>query len=256
MSDYYVVPETKLNELKQAIQAKDGSTGQLEFPDGFISKISSLAAGGASPDGLAKNTEPNGEIILSDNVTALNYYAFAGKPITKIYGKNVTTLKAYCLHSTTQLIEATFPNATNTVNTSTYYQFQSSRCQYIWLPNFTGTIPSNFAQANSGLKVIDLGYAAGINTRAFADCTSLNVIILRKTNALTALTNIAGISTNTPFKSGGAGGTIYIPKTLYDHIGDGSSLDYQSATNWATVYGYGVITWAKLEGSIYENPKT
>lgn len=57
----------------------------------------------------------------------------------------------------------------------------------------------------------------------------------------------------TPFRNGGAGGTIYIPKALYDHLGDGSSLDYKAATNWSTIDGYGTITWAQIEGSAYEN---
>ena len=50
----------------------------------------------------------------------------------------------------------------------------------------------------------------------------------------------------------GIGGTIYIPKTLYDHLGDGSALDYKSATNWSTYDSYGTITWAQIEGSEYE----
>lgn len=57
---------------------------------------------------------------------------------------------------------------------------------------------------------------------------------------------------NTKFKNGGAGGTIYIPKSLYDHLGDGTALDYKAATNWSTLDGYGTVTWAKIEGSEYE----
>lgn len=57
---------------------------------------------------------------------------------------------------------------------------------------------------------------------------------------------------DTKFESGGAGGTIYIPKSLYDHLGDGTALDYKSATNWSTLDGYGTITWAQIEGSEYE----
>jgi hypothetical protein len=62
----------------------------------------------------------------------------------------------------------------------------------------------------------------------------------------------ANAFSNSHFKSGGTGGTIYIPKVLYDHLGDNSSLDYKKATNWTTVNGYGTITWEKIEGSIYE----
>ena len=54
------------------------------------------------------------------------------------------------------------------------------------------------------------------------------------------------------FVSGGTGGTIYIPKSLYDHLGDGTEYDYKSATNWSTIDSYGTITWAQIEGSEYE----
>lgn len=54
------------------------------------------------------------------------------------------------------------------------------------------------------------------------------------------------------FKSGGVGGTIYIPKSLYDHLGDGSEYDYKASTNWSAVDARGTITWAQIEGSEYE----
>lgn len=82
-------------------------------------------------------------------------------------------------------------------------------------------------------------------------CSSLNTLILRKTS-ISAMSNINTLA-GTPFASGGTGGTIYIPKSLYDHLGDGTSSDYKAATNWSTYEGYGTITWAKIEGSIYEN---
>ena len=54
------------------------------------------------------------------------------------------------------------------------------------------------------------------------------------------------------FKSGGTGGTIYIPKSLYDHLGDESEYDYKASTNWSAVDARGTITWAQIEGSEYE----
>ena len=56
----------------------------------------------------------------------------------------------------------------------------------------------------------------------------------------------------TAFDSSGAGGDIYIPEVMYNHLGDGSSLDYKAASNWSTYEGYGKITWKKIEGSYYE----
>lgn len=50
---------------------------------------------------------------------------------------------------------------------------------------------------------------------------------------------------NTPFKSGGAGGEIYVPSALID--------TYKASANWSTLDGYGTVTWKAIEGSIYEN---
>lgn len=86
--------------------------------------------------------------------------------------------------------------------------------------------------------------------RVFENCTSLNVIILRSTVRKSLL--YSNSLNNTPFASGKAGGTVYIPESLYNHIGDNTSDDYKKASGWSTIDGYGTITWAKIEGSYYE----
>lgn len=94
------------------------------------------------------------------------------------------------------------------------------------------------------------GKPTKIHTSEFNKASKLTTIVLR-TSTVPTLSNINAFA-NTPFANGGTGGTIYIPKTLYDHLGDGSSSDYKAASNWSTVNGYGTITWAKIEGSQYE----
>lgn len=87
--------------------------------------------------------------------------------------------------------------------------------------------------------------------RVFNNCAGLNTIILRTTTRKNLLyTNALD---GTPFASGKAGGTVYICKALYDHLGDGSAYDFKEATGWKTIDGYGTITWAQIEGSQYEN---
>lgn len=108
-----------------------------------------------------------------------------------------------------------------------------------------------FAENKTTFYAIDLGNVSTIQPNTFFNCNALNIIILRS-DAIVTLANVNGIANGTPFKSGGDGGTIYIKKSLYDHLGDGTAQDYQAATNWATVHGYGTITWAQIEGSIYE----
>lgn len=104
----------------------------------------------------------------------------------------------------------------------------------------------------SALAAVDFGvhvnFAGG---SAFNSCSALSTLILRGAT-LSSLSNV-NVFGGTPFRSGGTGGTIYIRKSLYDHLGDGSSLDYKAATNWSTIDGYGTITWVQIEGSAYEN---
>jgi len=104
----------------------------------------------------------------------------------------------------------------------------------------------------SSLEIIDLGNISKISSSEFSGCAALKTLILRNTTLIT-LGNTNNFSNNTPFKSGGSGGTIYIPKSLYDHLGDGTASDYTAATNWSTINGYGTITWEKIEGSQYED---
>lgn len=68
-----------------------------------------------------------------------------------------------------------------------------------------------------------------IAANAFAQDTALNTIVLRNTDRITTLTNIQAF-TNTPFASGKAGGTLYVPNDLIS--------TYQSASNWSTILGY------------------
>lgn len=98
------------------------------------------------------------------------------------------------------------------------------------------------------MQIVDFGSLVSLKSQEFYGCTKLNTIILRRSTAITSLTNINNF-TSTPFASGKTGGTIYIPKVLYDELGTGSTLDYKSATNWSTIDGYGTVTWATIEGS-------
>lgn len=102
------------------------------------------------------------------------------------------------------------------------------------------------------LTTVDMNLGAKLGSNyAFEGDSLLTTLILRNTTlyGLNALNHFNG----TPFANGGSGGTIYIPKVLYDHLGDGSSSDYQAVTNWSALYGYGTVTWAQIEGSQYEN---
>lgn len=89
---------------------------------------------------------------------------------------------------------------------------------------------------------------------SFYNCSSLHTLIIRETDRASGVPILSNINVfnGTPFASGGSGGTIYISKSAYDHLGDGTTSDYKAATNWSTLDGYGTVTWATIEGSYYE----
>ena len=185
--------------------------------------------GGVSWDDIATNQEPSGEIVLT--VTQISQEALGYRRASagwSIYAPNVTYLDQSCMRGSLYLTSVRVP-ALSSIHATGYLWFGDTR-----------------------LALIDYGLA-NLRGNCFTNCSALKTLILRKADGLQTC-NGTTVFNGTPFANGGTGGTIYIPKVLYNHLGDGSSLDYKNATNWATYDGYGTITWAKLEGSAYENP--
>lgn len=224
---------------------------------------------GISFDAMALQSNV-GAITFDSTTTQIKTDVFNGwTGITSVSGRGVTSFGARCFQNCTGLTSVEFQNATGTGGNTFYgctslqtipasafpkvttvgnYSFQ----------NCTGLITAVFPLGNdfeavclencSNLEVVDA--QMGIIRGAFRNCAKLNTLVIRKTNVPNLTTTNA--FTGTPFASGGTGGTIYIPKSLYDHLGDGTSSDYRNQTNWAAVYGYGTITFAQIEGSYYE----
>ena len=182
---------------------------------------------------------------IPDSVSALCASAFAGATQLKsvifpqqiglgasaFYGAGLQTVH---LHAVTAIGSNAFSACTS---------LETLVCE-------SGMLNATFAfQYCSNLRVVDVNVPS-FGSAAFTACKNLQTLILRKTDGLT--TGGGALSASDYFKSGGIGGTIYIPTVLFDHLGDGSSLDYKAASGWSTIDGYGTITWAKIEGSAYE----
>lgn len=179
--------------------------------------------------------------------------AFLSNEVTEYIDDQITTLRAGAFSGCTNLKTVICHN----VIAQDGNFISTSGIKKLALPNWqrgaaavgkTGGFSYN---NNTSLEVIDFGVGLHeISVSTFSGDTKLATIILR-TPSVVKLMDVNAVS-NTPFKSGGAGGTIYIPEALYDHLGDGTADDYKAATNWSTIDGYGTITWAKIDGSYYE----
>ena len=182
--------------------------------------------GGGGTDYLQQKVEGTLTVYRNDNITSIVSKAFASfSSMEEVYVHNITSMAG----------NSWFDGC--------------SKLKSIALPKYTGALGSAAFQGCSSLASADFA-CSGMSGTVFNNASSLSVIVLRKTS----LVSLGGtnVFSGTPFKNGGTGGEIYIPKSLYDHLGDNSANDYKAASNWSTVDGYGTITWKKIEGSIYE----
>ena len=256
--------------IKTSIENKGVTVPSATKLDGYSTLIDSIQTGGGgiSVDDIAQDIAPSGAITLSNSVTEIAKYAFARKPLTSVTGNGVTSILEFAFYFCSNLASVSFPNVVTVSGSSVFRgcaltsvnfpELTTLGSSYVFSDNAdleTGVFPkltsSNQSLRSSKFLTLDFGKRISIANYWFTDCGRLTTLILRSTE-LCPCTNTGGFN-GTPFKNGGTGGTIYIPKVLYDHLGDGTSNDYQSASNWSTIYGYGTITWAKIEGSQYEN---
>lgn len=265
-------------------QVTPSATSQTIEPDtGYDGFESVVVSPGYSADEIAKKTEPSGAITLSVpyvsgyNASGIKDYAFYGNtaitsitittypniyvdafakmtaltsfsaPICETLGNRGYNSASYVFDGCSALITVSIPKVT----TLGAYAFRGcTSLQVIALPSLTGLGANGTFSGCSSLSTADLGNTTTLgNASCFSNCSSLSTIILRSTSVCT-LTNTGNLD-GTPFASGGIGGTIYIPETLYNALGTGTN-DYKANTNWAVVDARGTITWAKIEGSYYE----
>lgn len=231
--------------------------------------------GGIDWDDFVSGDWPTGVITLNTTTQiVVNNKFYNMREITSVNASNITNInadsafrgcsklevvnfpllatapKGYCFGDCPKLQGASFPSLTSTgssfLNSSCYNS--TSDNVILVFPKLT-SVNTDCFRSIRGDAIIDLGPdCASLGTRAIYNFDFTGILILRRDSIVTCSTNtsIGAITTR-------ADATIYIPKSLYDHLGDGSSLDYKSATNWSTADGYGVITWAAIEGSQYEN---
>lgn len=153
---------------------------------------------------------------------------------------DLTSAPWKCFTGCTNLASVSFPSLT-TIGRDQF--IESTKITTLVLPAFVGSIWSNSLRLNTLLTAVDVYSPTIIKGGALSGCTTLSTFIIRRTDAVTTLENISAFQ-NTPFASGGTGGTLYVPQALIS--------SYQSATNWSTILGYTNNQILPIEGSIYE----
>lgn len=245
--------DADLTSVANAIRTKGGTSADLAFPAGFVQAIGDISSGdGVTLDDYYANNVTtyvntnltsitkeryiafgdNTDSITFQNLVSANIYAFMYCGAKHIYVPKLQTYGRYTFANCARLEKIALPSAQTSANENLDNLFNgcTSLTHIDFGPNTLGRLASS---------------------SSFNNCP-LEVLVVRCATKVPVLGAIAAFN-NTPFANGGAGGTIYIPEVMYNHLGDGTALDYKAATNWSTIDGYGTITWAKIEGSQYEN---
>lgn len=117
MTDY-IVSDSSLIAVADAIRAKTNGSNNLEFPTDFISEIESISSGGDfNWDGYVAGTYPNTEIELKTVTSIANWFFANVKGITGISSNSVETIglstdaDGRCFVNCSNLAFADFPNA-------------------------------------------------------------------------------------------------------------------------------------------------
>lgn len=180
-------------------------------------------------------------------------YAFAYQPIEAVEAPNYIGRSDHCsrldymFQCCTKLKSINFPNAKYLTNGMFAYCTALAEVSFPSLADDTLYGGANVFNGCTSLQFADLGKIGTISRdNLFLNCSNLKTVILRSNSVVpvNAPSYWAHIFKGTPFKSGGTGGTIYVPEALIE--------DYKVATNWADIYALGTLTFAPIEGSEYE----
>lgn len=209
----------------------------------FASKVSGGGGGGGGSSDLIALLDGSIVSFTNSDVAELRKHAINGcTNLQSVSLPNCTKINEYSLANCGNLVSVNLPNLT-TIGGA--YAFTGcKKLQMIVLPSLASdTNSSTFNECNL-LEKADFGAnCTGIWNSVFNKCTVLDTVILRKTDGVSKLNNTNSFN-NTPFASGGSGGTLYVPNALIS--------SYQSATNWITILGYANNQIKAIEGSIYE----
>lgn len=221
-----LLDSTELNNnlslISNTIKQKTNNNTQLSFPSNFIEQLNTLY----TIDDWFDLNKPEGNIYYtSSGIT--NGLLLGRKKINNFFGKNLTNLGASCLLSTSIKI-IILPKC------NTLYTNSLSGCSNLLIADFGGTPTSSQGFIRDG---------------SFSGDSKMSTLILRA-NTVWTLSYVSTLN-STPFASGKAGGTIYVPQAQIEN--------YKTATNWSTILSYTKSDGETLqnqilpiEGSIYE----
>ena len=166
----YIVTDTELTSIADAIIAKAGLSGQLEFPIDFVNGIDGIRTGGGA-DEFIENYGTMTE--YTGNASTIGQYAFAYcARLTTVSFPNCTSIGANAFAHCSRLTTVSFPSCT------TIGSFAFDRCFSLTTVNFPSciSIEYNVFYSCSSLTTVSFPSCTTIGSCAFERCFSLTTV--------------------------------------------------------------------------------
>lgn len=263
---------SKMTAIADAIRGKTGGTNPLTL-DQMATAIAGITAGGGDEMYIALSNDTLTDYSLPSGVNKVRAYLFAGSKNLKtadlsaldVSGGGAIGTNAF--YQCEKLESVVFPSGnavrpwiesrafsgckslkevyisvSGSFGSSETYLFENCTALTKFVaPLIRTTQTLGMFKGCSALTLVDV-MGGGFGQSYFGRCSSLTTLVLRNDTVVT-LANINAFQ-DTPFSSGGTGGTVYVPTALIE--------SYQTATNWSTLYAAGTCNFVAIEGSEYE----
>lgn len=244
MADFVRVPETDWQNILDATREKTGSTERMLSGEVATAIAGIEIGGGGGGLSIADIIEENLPTSIDYTGQAIPAYRFYGwNTLTEVEFTTTKTQKdiscgSYAFSNCKALKKISFPTSKKV---DTYVFVGCSALEDVDMPALEEYSMYMFRDCTA-LKKIDLPAITKINNAAFSGCKNLTTLVLRSNSLLSI--GSTNVFQNTPFYTGGTGGTVYVPQALVEQ--------YQQATNWSVLYAAGTCNFVAIEGSEYE----
>ena len=197
MATEYLTNDIELTSVADAIRAKSGQTGQLIYPDGFVSAVAGIKKAPTTPYMVAEYEQ--------ELITEYESASYIKK--AKLY--NHTRIAAYELAYQHLLQELDMSDPSNNITTIDANAFANSMCENVIIPETVTLIGSGaFSSANIGTMILP-GSVTRISSSAFIDLRGVNGVapVIKLNEGLAVIEAYA-------FTNAGITGEIEIPSTV------------------------------------------
>ena len=254
------VPKRKEEQTK-VLDITENGTFVIKPDDGYAlekAEINVSVQGDNQADAVADDTIVNLSLPTAKSIR--QYFCANARFLVSVSAPMVETVYNRAFSNCTKLTDIYFPKAKSVSTYSfqggkiteaildaceTIEDYAFSSCKELKNARFAALINvSRYAFMHDVLlQKIDLGNLVSIPSSVFYNCQALTTVILRKKDTICVLENIYAFS-STPYAVDGSGGIVYVPSALIS--------EYQTATNWSSLYEAGTCTFVPIEGSEYE----